>query len=399
MPKSLRLAFAGLVAILLASAAPASGETMVQGPHATDDPMAVHLAKQEGIPKDRANLLLREQSRSINSISNLSQKTGVPEEMFRLDRKSAKLKAVALTRGQVLKLRSLGVDAKLGSYTVPDLEALRERAWSLIGQDKTRIYDISVDVYQQSIIIAASPDFASSAIGKTLSGIAGIIVQPRLVTGPPAPASGALAGLYMTGPLLCTQGFVTYDNRMLTAGHCTYYPKLGLTQLGKTYYDGAGLVLGKTTSSHYQNNGYDRGTITFAAGININDYQYANYVTGTTNIGSNGHTYFEEYICKYGTKSGVTCGYGLGTNVQVVYDGTTVIKDVSSTTACVQGGDSGAPVFGPSSRAVALVSAGAANQTCARNSGGSSAGQMTSYISNLPGILAAYNTLLGYNAA
>ncbi|WP_460468349.1 S1 family peptidase [Calidifontibacter terrae] len=170
---------------------------------------------------------------------------------------------------------------------------------------------------------------------------------------------------------VCSLGLVTTQGNLITAGHCTWNGDT-LKDLGRPVSDGAGTVVGLTKSSHFKNGGIDRGLVGLYAN-RVRPGYYANYSGGQNRILSTQNTVLNNWVCKYGTSTGVTCGSV--TQINAFYYSVTNgwrVNGVVRTSLCAAPGDSGAPVVMPWGPGVGVAVgnlSGGQNSSCPMNSG------------------------------
>ncbi|MDT0347143.1 S1 family peptidase [Streptomyces litchfieldiae] len=152
-------------------------------------------------------------------------------------------------------------------------------------------------------------------------------------------------GAYIEGGSLvpCSLGFNVRDKSnpnslfFLTAGHCT-----DKTYGAADWRNGNGLYIGYEVGSFYP--GADFGLVrhynadvTKPGNVYLHDGTYQN-------ITHSRDPFADEYLCSSGWKTGHICGYVLQKNVTANYgDGN--VTGLFRWTNCIEGGDSGGPVF------------------------------------------------------
>ncbi|SBT40442.1 S1 family peptidase [Micromonospora auratinigra] len=156
----------------------------------------------------------------------------------------------------------------------------------------------------------------------------------------------------------------------VTSGHCA-------TRAGTWYADSASTtVLGTRAGSSFPGNDYGliryTGTVTHPSAV----YTHPGLLT----IQGAGNAVIGQYVCRSGATTGVRCGSVTALNATVNYaEGS--VSGLIRTNICAEAGDSGGPLYVPSTGTVLGILSGGSG-TC--TSGG------TSYFQPITEVLAAY---------
>jgi streptogrisin D len=168
------------------------------------------------------------------------------------------------------------------------------------------------------------------------------------------PAMALYGGHGMTpesGSVNCTTGFnAVYgaSNYVITAGHCLKSSR---------YWDRMNEYLGERASWVFGPEG-DYGLL-LVKGVHMSPFGRINLPGGPRDVAGTIEPYWGQYMCFMGNVSKLRCGAITAFDVTVPYDDVTFpVQGLIETTICVQGGDSGGPLFAPPEAAGGLLGAG-----------------------------------------
>ncbi|MBM0232554.1 trypsin-like serine protease [Micromonospora sp. STR1_7] len=162
---------------------------------------------------------------------------------------------------------------------------------------------------------------------------------------------------------------------VITAGHCTAAASTWYADSAQT------TVLGTRTATSFPSNDYGlirhTGRIAHPSAV----YTYP----GLLPIYGAGNAYVGQAVCRSGATTGVRCGTVTALNQTVNFAGGNVVSGLIRTNICAEPGDSGGPLYVPSTGTIiGILSGGSGNCT----SGG------TSYYQPIGEVLAAYGLTL-----
>lgn len=267
----------------------------------------------------------------------------------------------AMNRGQfkvVARLTNEGVDVATEDpelaadlSTVPaarSLKTLESDLEAIVAQHSDAGFDFNValDEPGNKVVLyvtdAASVENAKKAGRLKLPGYVQIQEVPSLVV-PTAAVHGGRSYLQSDGNY-CTTGFTmiqvsTGVKGGSTAGHCSNTAKYNASISPSTTYNSSG-GYGATVRQEWAGNNMDLQWMSVASGTYPNQFwDGSQYVTVTGTIA----TSVGDYVCKFGRKSGRTCGTVEQYNVWV--NGYGYMTKVVAGSPMNDFGDSGGPVF------------------------------------------------------
>ncbi|MDQ4011075.1 MAG: S1 family peptidase [Actinomycetota bacterium] len=270
------------------------------------------------------------------------------------------------------RVRSAGAQPRLVPRDLLMLDRVMTVLNSRAGSVPDTVTGWYVDPASNSVVVSATDDAAAAGFAAGQDAVRTEHVDAR-----PAPLSDLRGGDEITTSEggRCSVGFnaISGNTRyIITAGHCT--------KLGGTWAGPDGTPIGPVAKSSFP--GFDFGLVEVASGSwrqTRDVYTDDGYltVTGTEPVAVGAS------ICRFGATSGYHCGRVEAINETVNYGSGDVVRGLTRTDICAEGGDSGGP----------FVSGTQAQGTLSGGSGGCLLGGQ-SYFQPVRAVLSTYGLTL-----
>lgn len=260
------------------------------------------------------------------------------------DAAAGKLTLAVTTEAAAAQARSLGAEARVVPRSQADLDRTLAGVRALVGNGVPGVFSWGIDVRANEVVVDVDRTRKTAATESFLSKLAGVRITETAST--PKQQSGTIQTgnpWWPGGESNCSVGFPVTDSggakHFLTAGHCTndrdqaaygasgQQNRLGTSNVGGTHSVNAregdmGVVAvteaGWNLSSSVNTWGQPAVTLTGVAEAMVGDR-----------------------VCHSGNTSHWQCGEVKYTHKSVDYGGGLIIDDLTWTTACSLGGDSG----------------------------------------------------------
>lgn len=310
------------------------------------------LEQRPDFSRDEAIAFLRNQSASSDQANKLVANGLDPLSLWKdpetgtlvVNSTSEAERAVVINRvGGKVRVNKIPTSASSASLRV----RLAKTEAGLPTKLPSGFHGLGIDSERSAVVANGTQEFFASALWRQLTRGLNVaeVVEPRGSV-PQSAASIVPGWATTTGSSGCTAGWVTQQNTLMTAGHCTYNGG-SLPALGYTVYNSAPSAIGKTASSLFKPNGSDIGKVNLYSGVGAaGTGYYSNYAGGKNRIYTVESFYQNDWVCKYGVTTRATCGSVIKSADAINIDGWYTTR-LSKTTACLQKGDSGGPVALP----------------------------------------------------
>ncbi len=284
------------------------------------------------------------------------------------DRQGQYVPVVAVARaGEAGKAQALGVQVRVVAYSLAQLQASQARLDSMVGalraSDKGRKLDPSihswyVDPISNRMVVTADRGARGTAADfVAASGVDANTVRYVEADSRPQPAQQANFDVrggdrYNLPGGWCSIGFAVTlggENGFVTAGHC------GTANTPVT--NTAGQSLGYIFDSVFPGSDFAVVHNTNPLGIPrpwVNAYAYG----GNLNVLGANPAALNAVVCRSGARTGAHCGTLLANGVTVNYGASGLVFNLSTSTTCVGGGDSGGSFVTPEGQAQGVTSGG-----------------------------------------
>ncbi|MFD9959596.1 S1 family peptidase [Amycolatopsis sp. NPDC058986] len=334
-------AVAGLAAAI---AVPALARPAPPRAVAAGDVLAA-LQRDLKLPLDKVKQRLDSESSAAQRIRELRQGVGDSYAGAWFDAATGRPVIGVTDPRQAARLRSTGVESTVVTHPLTTLAAAKNRIDRLAATAPDAVTSWYVEPKNNDVVVEIDPakqdarttDFVSRAKGT--DGV----VRVQRATARPRPLADIVGGAPFTfaaggGEARCSIGFAATDSgggkHFLTAGHCT--------EQGGTAVGADGGEIGPITQSTFGRDG-DFGLVDVTdpdARLQpavLRSRQSVVPVTGSSpaDVGST--------VCRSGSTSGFHCGEIQALNQTVNYGNGKIVRGLTRTTACAEGGDSGGP--------------------------------------------------------
>jgi streptogrisin C len=238
---------------------------------------------------------------------------------------------------------AIGAVPKVVKHSAAELAAVQSDLDNRASVQET-VTGWHVDHVRNTVIVTVHGD---DAAGTLLAGTSGLIQVERSAH-PVRPLWNIIGGQSISlPPYVCSAGFNARgggERYVITAGHCT--------DVGNDI-GGVGGELGEVAGTSFPGNDYGIIRVTSdnaksTARVSRHDHGDDVFVAGTEVVPVNGR------ICRSGQTTGWHCGVVTAVNQTVNYGDGDIVRGLTQTTACAEGGDSGGPYVSapPSQRRV-----------------------------------------------
>lgn len=276
---------------------------------------------------------------------------------------------VATTSGKA-QSASAGVEIRRARHSLVALNAARRQLDTLLAQGAKApkgVYTWSVDLPSNSVTVGIAPGAQQAAIDFIAnSGIDADTVRFETMDEAPQLRMTVLGGYgYLRNPgdgylYACSVGFpVTQGSSLgfVSAGHCG-------TAGEPVYYEPSqwtlGVKLGAFAASRFPapgQTGPDYSWVKLDAGHTLSPTVYG-WGKGDVTVRGNTVAPVGAAVCRSGRTSGWRCGTIEALNVTVTYSSGETIQNLTRTTACSEGGDSGGSFITSPGQAQGVLSGG-----------------------------------------
>ena len=280
--------------------------------------------------------------------------------------------------GEAGKARALGVQIRVVAHSLAQLQTTQARLDGMVGALRTSgkarkldpsIHSWHVDPISNRVVVATDRGARSAAVDfVTASGADARTVRFVEADSRPRPAQQANFDVrggdrYNLPGSWCSIGFAVTlgtENGFVTAGHC------GANNTPVT--NTAGQSLGYIFDSVFPGSDFAVVHNTNPLGIPrpwVNAYAFG----GNLNIVGANPAALNAVVCRSGARTGAHCGTLLANGVTVNYGASGLVFNLSTSTTCVGGGDSGGSFVTPEGQAQGVTSGGSfysgSNDNCA----------------------------------
>ncbi|MDX8141798.1 S1 family peptidase [Lentzea sp. BCCO 10_0061] len=267
---------------------------------------------------------------------------------------SGRLVVTVTDQAALATVTASGARARLVQHSAATLDA---SAAVLARTAKIPGTSWGTDPVANQVVVSADTTVTGASLARLKAVVAGLGSTARLEQVPGSFTTTIAGGdAILGGGVRCSLGFNvkrpgTSTAYLLTAGHCG--------NLTSTWSTSGGQVIASRTGTSFPGNDY----ALFQYTSDISRPGEVNLYNGTRrSIDSAGNPVVGQTVGRSGSTTGFHRGKVTGLNVTVNYvDGTTVTGMIA-TTVCVQGGDSGGPLFA-NNTALGLTSGGSGDCT------------------------------------
>jgi streptogrisin C len=300
---------------------------------------------------------------------------------------SYRLIVASTNRNARMRAESLNAESRTMKYSLAQLESAKSKIQALVTNQKATdgIHSLYVDVKTNKLVIATTAK--SRGITNVLVARSGINTDMVRITTSASPAHpvnifGGNRYYFPITPTLdtyCSMGFAVYGPGgvpgFTTAGHCG---AAGLPVKGMN-----GVPIGHVAASIYGGGDAAWIQVTNPGAWPIHGYIYNSWLGRFDPVYGSTKAPLNSYVCRSGGTTGYRCG-----NVTIVGWSTSTIdgrwiNDLTQTSACAGGGDSGGPFITPGGFALGITSninyALPSGGNCEGNNPNTGEGPRTSY--------------------
>ena len=302
------------------------------------------VARHFGISADEARAQLLNQDNAHRLAATLPADLTQQSAGQWFDAATGKLTLAMTTEAAAAQARGFGADARIVARSAAELDRTAARVRALVGAGVPGVFGWGIDVRANEVVVDVDRTRKTVATESFLSKLDGVRITETAST--PKQQSGTIQTgnpWWPGGESNCSVGFPVTDSsgakHFLTAGHCTndrdqaaygasgQQNRLGTSNVGGTHSVNAregdmGVVAvteaGWNLSASVNTWGQPAVTLTGAAEAMVGDR-----------------------VCHSGNTSHWQCGEVKYTHKSVDYGGGLIIDDLTWTTACSLGGDSG----------------------------------------------------------
>ncbi|MFE0020132.1 S1 family peptidase [Amycolatopsis sp. NPDC059021] len=296
------------------------------------------------LPPDKVKQRLAGETSAAQRIRELRQGLGDSYAGAWFDAATGKPVIGVTDPRQAARLRSTGIESTVVTHSMTTLAATKNRIDQLAANAPDAVTGWYVEPKSNAVVVEVDPAGQDARTTQFLKGAkASDAVRVQRATARPRPLADIVGGAPFTfaaggGQARCSIGFAATDSgggkHFLTAGHCT--------EAGGTAVGADGGEIGPITQSTFGRDG-DFGLVDVTdpdARLQpavLRSRQTVIPVTGSSpaDVGST--------VCRSGSTSGFHCGEIQALNQTVNYGNGKIVRGLTRTTACAEGGDSGGP--------------------------------------------------------